>query len=196
MNFEHKRHYWRGWLFHFFGRPERAFDEYRAAFAHDRQEVQAARHLAFIAAQRRDFELAVSWYGEALRIEPGDANTHFNLGFSLEQMGRPAAAVVAFAEAVRLNPALDRAWYGLGLAHAARGAHGEAVVALDEAARLQPMNALAWYQLGMACHLSGQAGRVAEVLTRLVGFDPKMARQLVRDSGRDDLAARIPELPF
>ncbi len=84
----------------------------------------------------------------------------------------------------------------MGLAHAALGEHALAIAPLDEAVRLQPMNAVAWLHLGMACHMAGEAARVKAVVERLVDFDPKAARQLVRDSGREDLKGLIPELPF
>lgn len=196
MNFERWRHYARGWLFHFFGREDRAFDEFATAFRHDPTNAEAARHLAFIAAKKERFDVAEHWFGEAVRLAPDDADTRFNLGFVLEQAGKPAAAAVAFEAAAKLKPSLDRAWYGLGLAHAALGQHALAVPAFDEATRLQPMNAIAWYQLGMACHKAGLAERTEAVVVRLVDFDPKVARQLVRDSGREDLVKHIPELPF
>ncbi|MBI4754517.1 MAG: tetratricopeptide repeat protein [Betaproteobacteria bacterium] len=196
MNFEHWRHYARGWLLHFIGREEQAFAQYAAAFRHDPDDVQAARHLAFLAAKRKRFAVAEKWFIEALRIVPEDADTHFNLGYAREQMGKPRDAVASFREATRLKPALDRAWYGLGLAHAALGEHDDAVLALEEAARLQPMNGEAWYQLGMACHHAGHPARVEEVVRKVVDFDPKMARRLVKDCGRSDLSRLIPELPF
>lgn len=196
MNFERWRHYARGWLFHFFGREERAFDEFAEAFRRDPTNVQAARHLAFLASQKKRYEVAEKWFLTVVDLVPDDADTYFNLGYVREQMGKPGDAIAAFAEALRLKPSLDRAWYGLGLAHAALGQHAQAVPPFEEATKLQPMNAIAWYQLGMACHKAGEADRVKITVAKLVEFDPKMARQLVRDSGRDDLAKLIPELPF
>ena len=52
MDFEHFRHYARGWLLHFFGQEEKAFNEYAAAYRLRPDNVQAARNLAFIAARR------------------------------------------------------------------------------------------------------------------------------------------------
>ncbi len=196
MNYERWRHYARAWVFHFFGRDERAFEEYAVAFRHDPSNVQAALHLAYIAAQKKRFAVAEHWFGEALRLDPENADTLFNHGFVLEQMGKPREAIAAFTAATRINPALDRAWYGLGLAHAALSQHAQAILPLDEATRLQPMNTIAWLHLGMACHLAGEPERVKAVVERLIDFDPKAARQLVRDSGREDLAKLIPELPF
>lgn len=196
MNFENWRHYARAWLLHFIGQQDRAYEAFALAFRHDAQDHQAARHLAAIAAERKQYDVAEKWFLEVLRITPADADTHFNLGFVREQAGKPRLAIDAFREAARLKPILDRAWYGQGLAHAALGEHAEAAAALKEAARLQPMNGIAWYQLGMAYHRNGQADQVEKVLRKLIEFEPKMSRQLVRDSGREDLAKLLPELPF
>ncbi|MBL8491312.1 MAG: tetratricopeptide repeat protein [Rhodocyclaceae bacterium] len=196
MNFERWRHYARGWLFHFAGNTEKAYQSYVAAFRQDPQDIQSARHLAFIATERKRYDAAEEWFLQALRIDPKDAATHFNLGYAREQAGRRREAIESFRDAVRLQPNLDRAWYGLGLALAGLGEHAQAVEAFAEAARLQPMNGEAYYQLGMARHHAGMRDATRETVEKLVAFDPKRARQLVRDSGREDLAALIPQLPF
>jgi tetratricopeptide (TPR) repeat protein len=196
MDFEHWRHYARGWLLHFFGRNEAAFNEYAAAHRMRPNDVQAARHLAAIAAGKRHFDVAEQWFIEALRLAPEDADTHFNLGFIREEMGKPREAIEAFGDAVRLNPALDRAWYGMGLARARIGEHANAAAAFDKAAELQPFNGEAFYQLGMARHHANDPDGVKTVVKRLVGFDPKRARKLVHDAKRVDLSHLIPELPF
>jgi tetratricopeptide (TPR) repeat protein len=196
MDFEHWRHYARGWLLHFFGREEAAFNEYVAAYRLRPDDVQAARHLAAIAAKKKHFEVGEKWFIEALRLAPDDFATHFNLGFIREEMGKSREAVAAFGEAVRLNPAFDRAWYGMGLAHARLGQHAEAAMAFDKAAELQPLNGEAFYQLGMAKHHANDPDGVKVVVERLVGFDPKRARKLVHDAERTDLRHLIPEMPF
>lgn len=196
MDFEHWRHYARAWLLHFFGREEAAFNEYVAAYRLKPDDVQAARHLAAIAARKKHFDVAEKWFLEALRLAPEDAATHFNLGFIREEMGKAKEAVESFGEAVRLSPALDRAWYGMGLAHARLGQHAEAAKAFGKAADMQPLNGEAFYQLGMARHHANDPDGVKAVVERLVGFDPKRARKLVHDAERADLRHLIPDLPF
>lgn len=196
MSYEHWRHYARGWIFHFIGNTERAYEAYTVAFRHNPLDVQSARHLAAIAAQRQNYPVAEQWFLKVLHITPDDADSHYNLGFVREQMNAPRPAIESFKEAVRLSPILDRAWYGLGLAHAALGEHAEAAVALREAARLQPMNGHALYQLGMAYHHNGEPGKVDKVVSKLLEFDPKITRQLIKDCGREDLAHLLPEMPW
>lgn len=196
MNYEHWRQYARGWVLHFVGKTDQAFAAYTLAFHHNPQDVQSARHLASIAAQRQNYSVAEHWFLEVLRIKPDDADSHYNLGFVREQMKAPRLAIESFKQAVRLSPTLDRAWYGTGLAHAALGEHVEAATALREAVRLQPMNGYAWYQLGMAYYRGGEQSKVEHVVTKLLEFDPKITRQLINDSGRQDLLHLLPEMPW
>lgn len=193
MNYEHWRHYARGWLLHVFGREEQAFNAYAAAYRAKPDDAQAARHLAFIAARRKLYDVADKWFVETLRLVPADADTHFNHGFVLEQAGRSREAVAAFAEAARLKPALDRAWYGMGLAHARLGEHAEAAAAFAKSVELQPMNGEGYYQWGMACHHANQHDQVANVAKHLTDFDPKRALKLIKDTGRTDLIRLVPE---
>jgi tetratricopeptide (TPR) repeat protein len=196
MDFEHWRHYARGWLLHFFGREEAAFNEYAAAYRLRPNDVQAARHLAAIAAKKKHFDVAEKWFVEALRLESEDAATQYNLGFIREEMGKPREAIAAFSEAVRIQPSLDRAWYGMGLANARLGQHADAAAAFAKSVELQPMNGEGYYQLGMARHHANDPDGVKAVVEQLVGFDPKRARKLVHDAERTDLKHLIPEMPF
>ncbi len=196
MNFEHWRHYARAWLLHFFGREDRAFTAYSTAFCLDPQDVQSARHLAAIAANRQQFDVAEHWFEVALALTPDDSANWFNLGFVRERAGKPVQAIAAFIEATRLVPHQDRAWYGMGLAHARLGQHAEAAVALEKAVELQPMNGEGFYQLGMAYHHANRPGEVARIVRHLVGFEPRRAEKLVCDTERVDLMQLIPELSF
>ncbi|MBK8917648.1 MAG: tetratricopeptide repeat protein [Betaproteobacteria bacterium] len=195
MNFEHWRYTTRGWLFHFLGQTDLAFEAYVAAF-HHAPDASAARNLGYLAARAKRWRESIHWFQEAVRLQPDDAETRFNLGFSLDQGGDPAGAAEAFAEAVRIRPNLDRAWYGLGMARAAQGRHGEAAAALEEAARLQPMAGEVWYQLGMAQHHALNPDRVKGVVEHLRAFDPRRSNQLIRDTERSDLRHLVQDLPF
>lgn len=196
MNYEHWRHYARGWLLHFFGNDEGAYSAYALAHAADPKDAASARALAAIAADKKKWDVAESWFEKVLALQPEDSDIWFNLGFIREQAGRTAAALAAFEASVKFKPAQDRAWYGKGLAHARLGQHGMAVDAFAEAVKLQPMNGAAYYQWGMALHHANRPDEVATVVRKLVGFEPKRAKKLVQDAERADLMHLIPELPF
>ena len=196
MNYEHWRNYARGWVFHFLGREDRAFEAYSTAFRINPQDVQSARHLAAIAAKRKNYAVAEKWFEAALALTPDDGPNWFNLGFVRETAGKPTQAITAFLEAVRLVPSQDRAWYGMGLAHARLGQHDEAVKALEKVVELQPMSGAGFYQLGMAYHHANRPEGDTKIVRRLVGFEPKRAKRLAHDTARADLMKLIPELPF
>lgn len=196
MNYDHFRHYARGWLLHFFGRSEAAYAAFVEAYRHDPGDVQTVRHLAGIAASKQRWAVAEDWFEKALALQPNDADSWFNLGYVRERAGKSERAIAAFDESVRLKPSQDRAWYGMGLAYARLGEHAKAAAAFAEAARLQPMNGEAFYQWGMALHHANRPEEVAYVVEQLVAFDPKRAKKLVQDTARADLLRLIPDLPF
>ena len=68
--------------------------------------------------------------------------------------------------------------------------------ALEKVVELQPMSGEGFYQLGMAYHHANRPDDVTRILKRLVGFEPKRAKNLARDTERADLMKYIPDLPF
>lgn len=193
MNYNYTRYYWRGWLMHFFGLREAAREAYLLAFQANPDSVQVARHLAAICADRKDFSASEKWFETVVRLEPGDGNSWFNLGFVRDAAGKKAEAITAFKEATVLIPSLDRAWYGMGLAQAALGNHAEAAAALREVVKLQPMNGIGYYQLGMAYYHLNDPDKVGETIVKVVKFDPKHAERLMHDAQRSDLLQLLPE---
>jgi tetratricopeptide (TPR) repeat protein len=80
------------------------------AFRNNPQDVQSARHLAAIAAKRKNYDVAIKWFEAALELTPDDGANWFNLGYVCEHAGKPKEAIAAFTEAVRLVP--RRIWPG------------------------------------------------------------------------------------
>jgi tetratricopeptide (TPR) repeat protein len=191
---EHWRYYLHGRLLELFGLKPRAIAAYSEATRVKPDFLRPTNRVAYLLASQERFTEAEPYFQAVLRADPGNAVAHFNLGYTFDKRGLHERAVREFREATRLGPRIDRAWYGLGLAHAALGQHREAAAALETAATLQPMNPHAWYALGMALHLTGNAERFLQVVMHLLRFDPRMARRLIVDSGRTDLAHLVRDL--
>ncbi len=194
MNFEKYQHYLRARFFQFMNKEDAAIEEYRKTLLAAPDFARAPERIAFIYANRGEFAAASIYLGEALRIEPENAEMHFNLGFARDKQGDFSGAIVAFQTAVELKPSRDRAWYGLGSCQAMRGEHAEAAKALHESATLQPMNPHAWYALGMAHHHLNDPARVEEIIRHLHRFDPIMTRHLIQETGRSDLTHMVKDL--
>jgi Flp pilus assembly protein TadD len=134
-------------------------------------EKRARAHLAAgmrLAVQKRDGE-AVREFREAIRLMPGLAEAHCQLGVSLMGVGvgvgagrnvdlaRFQEAVAAFREAIRLQD--DARSHGhLGEALNILEQHEEAVAALEECKRLDPsfFSSVQSYRRRLECSLVGR----------------------------------------
>lgn len=68
----------------------------------------------------------VSYFSDASKLDPEDADLFFNLGYAYFTGGDPKAASYWLREAVRRNPTDDEAHYALGVALQAAGSDAEA----------------------------------------------------------------------
>jgi tetratricopeptide (TPR) repeat protein/tryptophan-rich sensory protein len=115
---------------------------------------------------------AVSRYQAAIRLQPGYADAHYNLGVALGKLGRPAEALGEFEEAVRLEPDSVEARNNLGDSLMREGRTGEAVEQFEAAIRLDPGHARAHYNLGNALSSSGRPAEAAVQYREAVRLDP------------------------
>ena len=65
-------------------------------------------------------EQAIAHYEQALRIKPGFAEAHCNLGNALEQAGRVPEAILHYKQALKLWPDLTAARNALARLQAGR----------------------------------------------------------------------------
>ncbi len=111
------------------------------------------------------------------------ASDWFNRGFLLEQAGNINGAAECFRQAISLDGELDRAWYGLGLCLARQGKLDEAIQALTRNTQLQPMSPHGWVQLARVHEQRQEPEQVLKIIRHLQGFEPKVAAELMRESG-------------
>jgi tetratricopeptide (TPR) repeat protein len=166
----------------FFNQRARAMKALESALAIDQSDTAAKNALGLFYGETGRFPLAAEQFQSALRDEPRNANTLFNLGFVQQKQDAHLEAIKAFDAALQINPAIDRAWFGRGISRAALGRHEQAVGDFEHAAKLQPMNPHALFELGMQHYALGNQDRVIETINRLLEFDPKAARELMRAS--------------
>jgi len=81
---------------------------------------------------------AIQAYREALRINPKDATTHYNVGVALYKKGLLDEAVQAYREALRINPEYAVAYLNLGLALKDEGLAAQAVTAFENFIKYAP----------------------------------------------------------
>ena len=102
--------------------------------------------------------LAQQYAAEAIRLRPGYAQAHYNLGIALGLQGKIAEAAAEYAAAVELQPDYAEAHYNLGGASFLLGQFPQAAQHLSEAVRLQPANAAARSKLAFMLARQGNVG--------------------------------------
>jgi tetratricopeptide (TPR) repeat protein len=88
------------------GEATEAVTDYEASITGDKSYLPALYNLAVLEATVQPKDAAVL-YGDVLRLQPGNADAHLNLGFVLRSLGQTAAGRRQFAAAVKLAPALS-----------------------------------------------------------------------------------------
>ncbi len=91
---------------------------------------------------------AVAAGGEAIRLKPDDAVSHFYLGLSLSAQGKLDEAIAEYRAAIRLKPEYAGAHYILGNTLSSQGKHDEAIAEYRTAIRLEPEDAEIHSNLG------------------------------------------------
>jgi Flp pilus assembly protein TadD len=116
--------------------------------------ARALRHQGMMAEAEADLR-------RVLRLEPGNAAAHAELGVVCELGGRPEEALSHHREALRLAPGDPRYLNNVGFALMLRGRGREAVPLLEEALRIEPGSARLRNNLGFAYAASGELARAA-----------------------------------
>jgi serine/threonine-protein kinase len=155
-------------------RPEEAIPYLTAAVAIRPRSMRAHGRLGVALYAQGKLAEAEAEFGEASRLDPGDAAAHVTLGVVLRDQGKLAEAEAEFREAIRLQPDYAAIHSVLGLILRDRGELEAAVASFREAARLDAtFNGAVIWDLGATLR---DLGRYDEALAAY-----RKARELARD---------------
>ena len=146
-------------------------------------DAYALASRAQLAVQRGDKIAALQDMKRLCELDGGSAHAWYNYGYLLNECGHISLAEEMFKNALDLAPKLDLAWYGLSLVHIRQKRFDEAVEALKKNTELQPMSPYGWYQLARVHMDRREPDEARKVIAHLRGFEPKVADQLVRETG-------------
>ena len=104
------------------------------------QTAETYRKQAIEYSKEKSWDQAIANYREALKLEPNDAVTHYDLALALKYSGTPAQAVLEFQSALKLKPKWAEAHYGLGATYFDLHDPASAIKELKTAEALQPGN--------------------------------------------------------
>ena len=132
--------------------------------------VGEARLLSKYAGDRLSVETA----REAVRVSPGDPETHSALGLVLYNTSGAGGALEEFERAAALRPRDYFLWLQLGRARDEAGDAGGAVAALREAMRLAPFYAEPRWQYGNVLYRRGRAEEAFAEMRRAAESNPSL----------------------
>ena len=132
------------------------------------QALNNAAVIYFGLGQYADAETALA---EAVRLDPDDAKSWFNLGLTRDKLGRADEAFAALRRARELDPRDVDVTRQLALAHIGRQEWVEAVALLLEATRDQPAAPDLWMNLGRAQRGMGNLDGALESFGRAMELD-------------------------
>lgn len=104
-------------------------------------------HGLILRAQGRTAEAAAQFL-RAVKLNARSREAHYNLANSLQDLGRPGAALEHYDAALLVDPAMVMAWNNRGLALRKLGRADEAAKSFDEAIKRSPDFAPAFYNKG------------------------------------------------
>ena len=166
-----------------FRQRERALDCYRKMLAQDPRDALALAAIGYQQAQAGENRAALATFDRVVALAPESAEYHFDRGYLLQQLNDHEAAMSAFRRALECNAEHDRALYGLALSLIACRRLDEAVAPLKRNTKLQPMSPYGWYQLARVQFDLGRRDEAQRILDHVAKFEPKVARQLERETG-------------
>src|SRR5947207_14067994 len=105
-----------------------------------------------------NIEAAIAQYEQALKLNPGDEDAHYNLALAYAKKGDRQAAEQEYLEALRIYPDYSEAHNNLGNLLVADGKLEEAIEHFRAALKISPDSASAQNNLGNALARQGKVG--------------------------------------
>lgn len=141
-----------------------------SAAKEDRARFLAARGSAYY--RLRDYRLAKIDYANAIRLDPIDSSSHFNLGLVEEVLGNRKAAIPHYGAAIRVGTDDFDALVYRGLIFLDTGEFDQAVEDFTQAHRLKPKNAMPIANRGITYAWKSDEARAKQDFEAARALDP------------------------
>ena len=149
----------------------------------DREKLQLKAEFGTNSAQQLlingDAAAAAHLYREALKFDPNNANTLFDLSLALNKLGDHLGERVALEKAVALNPQFKMAHNQLGLRHMEDGRLEPARKQFQSALEADPQFAEARSNLGVLSSRQGKHSEAEKMFRQAAEDDPKYVKARV-----------------
>ena len=148
---------------------------YGEVLRHQPNHFDALHLLGVIARQTRRTERAVELISKAIRLNGKVAAAHSNLGNALNDLKRPADALVSYDKAIALKPDFAEAYNNRGAVLRDLKRPADALVSLDKAIALKPDLAEAYYNRGNALNDLKRSADALVSYDKAIALKPDLA---------------------
>jgi len=91
------------------------------------------------ALRKKDFDLAIQYFEQAIKLDPGYVMAYYNMGLTYKDKGEYAKAIQCFEKAIDLNDDNSFIYYiDLGKVYKEKGDYAKAIQSFDKAIELDP----------------------------------------------------------
>ena len=131
--------------------------------------------------EEEDYEEEIEACKQAVRLDPDDADAHYNLGNAYRESGKYKEAIKSYKKAIRIDPDFKEAHYNLGVAYGSSDEHQEsykyqqAIESYKQAIRIDPDFKEAYNNLGLAYGKLGKHKEEFKSYKQAIRIDPDYA---------------------
>lgn len=125
-----------------------------------------------------NFERAIEDFGEALRLQPGNASILFERAGTYASLGDFSSAISDYDSCLAIDPANPRAYFQRGVINYRIGEHPLAVNDYNEALRLDPHYPPVYNERAWALYLLGKYSEALADTEHALSLRPSMASAL------------------
>jgi len=136
------------------------------------QEAKNAFQQGIIAASAGDYDVAISSFSEAIRLDPKYVPAYNDRGNIYKAKGDYEKAMADYDESIRLDPSYVPAYINRGIAYSARGNNDKAMADYNEAIRLDPKSSHARLNRGLLSEAGGDYRNASADFEKAIHLDP------------------------
>ena len=139
----------------------------------------------------KEYEAAISFYDQALKIKPELHEAWKNRGYALVNLGRIEEAISSYDQALKIKPDKYEPWNNRGVALWDLGQIEEAISSYDQTLKIKPDGTRIFYNKACCYALQGNVEQAIENLQQAINLSPDKYREMAKtdsdfDSIRDD----------
>ncbi len=138
----------------------------------DVEKAKDPLYQGVVAYEKKDFDLAVDCFTEAIRLNPDSAGAYYSRGVTYSKKGDLDKAVADCTQAIRLNPNHAETYNLRGVAYSKKGDLDKGIADFTESVRLKPNFAPAYFNRGIAYREKGDLDKAKQDFEKTKPWGP------------------------